>query len=91
VFPNGSTTTSIVFNVDAGHKHTVSLSDRYQVTVSPSNFLAGGTITINGLTFTANASTTTFATRNFSIAGNDSQDVTELSKCIDDPTFGVPE
>jgi hypothetical protein len=68
----------------------MTLSDRYQRTIYLSNLLAEGTITINGLAFTANATTTTPATRNFSIAGNDFQDVTEQFTCIDDPILGVP-
>ena len=54
------------------------------------SLVAGGTITINGLVFTAHATTTTPANREFSIAGNDTADAAELVSCINDPTYGVP-
>lgn len=52
--------------------------------------LAGQTIIINGLTFTAHATTTTVANREFSISGTDSADATALATCINDTTYGVP-
>lgn len=52
--------------------------------------LAGETVTINGLTFTAHADTTTPADREFDISGTDTQDAAELVTCINDPTYGVP-
>jgi hypothetical protein len=59
-------------------------------TVTLATFTAGNVIVINGLTFTAHASTTTKSTRNFSIAGSDTQDGDELVSCINDATYGVP-
>ena len=61
-----------------------------KATITLATFLAGGTITINGLVFTAHATTTTKANREFSIAGTDTQDAVELVSCINDPTYGVP-
>ncbi len=61
-----------------------------KATIALSTFLAGGTITINGITFTAHATITTKADREFSIAGTDTQDGDELVSCINDPTYGVP-
>lgn len=51
---------------------------------------AGQTVTINGVTFAAHATTTTIASREFSIAGTNTQDAAELATCINDPTYGVP-
>ncbi len=61
-----------------------------ECTVTLATFLAGGTITINGLVFTAHATVTTPANREFSIAGSDTQDAVELCLCINDATYGVP-
>jgi len=61
-----------------------------KATVTLATFLVAGTITINGLTFTADAATTTVADREFSIAGSDTQDGDELVTCINDATYGVP-
>jgi len=61
-----------------------------KATVTLSTFLAGGTITINDLVFTAHADTTTKANREFSISGNDTADAVELASCINDGTYGVP-
>lgn len=47
-------------------------------------------VKINGLTFTAHTNTTTKATRQFKIDGNDSADGDELAACINDATYGVP-
>ena len=53
--------------------------------------LAGDKVTINGLTFTAHATTTTPALREFSIAGaTDTLDAIELGIVINDATYGVP-
>lgn len=52
------------------------------------------TVTVDGVStayvFTAHATTTTKASRQFSIAGTDSQDADELISCINDVTYGVP-
>lgn len=61
-----------------------------ELTVTLATFLAGGTVTVNGIVFTAHATTTTKSARQFSIAGTDTQDAAELVSCINDPTYGVP-
>lgn len=61
-----------------------------KATAALSTVLAGDTITINGVTFTAHANTTTVASRQFSISGNDTADGDELVTCINDATYGVP-
>jgi hypothetical protein len=61
-----------------------------ELTITLATVLAGETITINGLVFTAHADTTTVANREFSISGTDTQDAVELCTCINDSTYGVP-
>lgn len=61
-----------------------------KATVTLATFTAGSTIVINGLTFTAHATVTTVANREFSIAGTDTQDAVQLVTCINDATYGVP-
>jgi hypothetical protein len=61
-----------------------------KATLTLATVLAADTVTINGLVFTAHASTTTKASRQFSIAGTDAQDATELAACINDTDYGVP-
>ncbi len=61
-----------------------------EMTITLATFLATGTITINGLVFTAHATVTTVADREFSISGADTADAVELCVCINDPTYGVP-
>lgn len=52
---------------------------------------AGHTVTIDGLTYTAHATATTPAARQFSIAGSDSDDAEELAALLNDGTYGVPD
>lgn len=59
-------------------------------TVTLATLLAGSTVVINGLTFTAHASTTTYADREFSISGDDTADAAALVLCINHATYGVP-
>jgi hypothetical protein len=61
-----------------------------KATIALATVLAGQTITVNGLVYTAHATVTTAALRQFSIAGADSADATELLACLSDPTWGVP-
>ena len=56
--------------------------------ITLSTLFAGGTITINGLVFTAHADTTTYANREFSISVNDTADAVKLVKCINVATTG---
>jgi hypothetical protein len=51
---------------------------------------AGATVTINGVVYTAHASTTTAANREFSIAGDDVADAAALNGLINNATYGVP-
>ena len=60
------------------------------LTLALATVLNTHTVIINGLTFTAHTDTTTVASRQFSIAGTDSQDGDELCTCINDATYGVP-
>jgi hypothetical protein len=62
------------------------VSDRKFTMASVTN---GTTIIINGIVFTAHTSTTTKSTRNFSIAGTDTQDGDELCSIINDPIYGL--
>lgn len=59
-------------------------------TLTLGTVLAADAVTINGLTFTAHATVTTVASRQFSISGNDTADAVELAACINDSTYGVP-
>lgn len=61
-----------------------------EMTVTLATFLVDGVITINGLDFTAHATVTTLADREFSISGTDTDDAVELCLCINDATYGVP-
>ncbi len=61
-----------------------------ELTVTLASVLADETITINGLVFTAHATVTTPANREFSISGDDTADAAELVTCINDATYGVP-
>jgi len=61
------------------------------LTLACSTVLDTHTIVVNGLTFTAHATTTTVALRQFSIAGgSDTLDGDELAVVLNDPTYGVP-
>lgn len=61
-----------------------------KATVALATVLAGHTVTINGVTFTAHSSTTTAANREFSIGGTDTADGDELESLINDSDYGVP-
>lgn len=78
--------------VNGGYSHYADLPamDKVTLTLGATDDVdAGDSVTINGLTFTAHGSTTTVATRTFSIAGTDAQDADELAVCINDATYGV--
>ena len=49
---------------------------------------AGEKIVVAGFTYTAHATTTTPANREFAINGTDAQDATALASCINDGTYG---
>lgn len=76
--------------VTSAEKTVTANTEVVEATVTLSTFLATGTITINGVTFTAHASTTTAADREFSIGGTDTQDAAALAGLINDATYGVP-
>ena len=70
-----------------------------QKKITLATFIATATITVtpyyNGtaataITFTAHATTTTISSRQFSIAGSDTQDAVEFCKCANDATYGTP-
>ncbi len=75
---------------DAGRRMTVFYPDEYTLTLA--SVAAGETIIIDdgttALTFTAHASITTTANREFSISGNDIADAGELTTVINDATDG---
>lgn len=75
------------FGSDSGAQPKAFYPSRYTLTLS--TVLAGETIVINGVTFTAHASTTTAADREFDISGNDTADAAELATLINDATYGV--
>lgn len=60
-----------------------------KATLTLASVAAGDTVTINGVTFTAHATTTTKANREFSVSGTDTADAAELAACINDATYGV--
>ena len=60
-----------------------------KTTLTLATVTAGQTVIINGVTFTAHASTTTPVNREFSISGNDEADAEELLTLINDASFGV--
>jgi hypothetical protein len=51
---------------------------------------AGDKVYVNGLTFTAHATTTTAANREFAMNGTNDQDAAALVVCLNDATYGVP-
>lgn len=52
--------------------------------------LAGTTITVNGVTFTAHATVTTAANREFKIDGDDTADAAAFAALVNNATYGVP-
>lgn len=75
----------------AGAEATITANTNVtELTIALATVTAGQAVTINGLTFTAHASVTTPANREFSIAGTDTQDADALASLINDATYGVP-
>ena len=58
-------------------------------TLTLASVLAAETALIYALTFTAHATTTTVANREFSISGNDIADAGTLTTCLNDATYGM--
>jgi hypothetical protein len=74
---------------------SIVLALNHKRNVTLASCAAGTTITITGqngkkYTYTAHATTTTAANREFSISGTNSQDGDELVTCLNDATYGVP-
>lgn len=76
----------------AGRRMTVVYPDQYTLTLA--SVTAGQTLTLDdgttSLTFTADATTTTTSSREFSISGSDTADAGELATVINDATDGHP-
>jgi len=70
--------------------YTAGYGARTKTRLDLASVLAGQTIVINGLTFTAHATVTTVSTRTFSIAVSNAAAATALALCINDSTYGVP-
>jgi len=64
--------------------------DVTELTITLASVLADETIVVNGLTFTAHATVTTVADREFSISGDDTADAAALVTCINDSVYGCP-
>jgi hypothetical protein len=64
-------------------------SEVVELTITLATVLATEAVTVNGVTFTAHASATTAANREFSISGNDAADATELANLINNADYGV--
>ena len=60
------------------------------VKLSFASVTAGQTIIFNTLTFTAHATVTTKASRQFKIDGTDAQDAAEFASCVNDASNGAP-
>lgn len=60
-----------------------------KATLTLATVLADTTVTINGTTFTAHATVTTAADREFAISGDDTADAAALAGLINDATYGV--
>lgn len=58
--------------------------------VTCASVAANDTVVVNGLTFTAHATTTTAASRQFSVSGDNDADAAQLVVCLNDATYGVP-
>ena len=93
----GSTALIATATVTTGATEITHLSACKQITLA--TFIAASTITVtpyyNGVaqtavTFTAHATTTTIASRQFSISGTDTADAIEFCKCANDAQYGTP-
>lgn len=56
--------------------------------ITLSGVAAGEIVVVNGVSYTAHATTTTAANHEFAINGTDAQDATALASCINDGTYG---
>jgi hypothetical protein len=60
-----------------------------ELTIALDTVLNGEAVTINGLVFTGHTNTTTAASRQFSIAGDNTADAAALAGLINDSVYGV--
>ncbi len=60
-----------------------------ELTIALATVLAAEAVTINGVTFTAHATVTSPASREFKIDGNDTADAAALAGLINNSTYGV--
>ena len=74
-------------HTEPGRQPEAFYPDRYVSTLA--SVTAGQTYIVDGLTFTAHATTTTVANREFSIAGTDAQDAAQLVVVLNDATYGM--
>jgi len=58
-------------------------------TLTFASVAADETIIIEGVTFTAHATTTTVASREFDISGDDTADASEFASLVNDSTYGI--
>ncbi len=91
-FPGlGSEPRLSIYTDDSGETHTYVTPFSYEYkTLTLTGVSAGQTITINGLTFTAHATTTTPSSRQFKVDGDDAADAEQLVACLMDAQHGVP-
>ncbi len=73
----------------AVEKTVTANSEVVELTLTLASVAAGETITLNGVAFTAHASATTAANREFSISGNDAADAAALVSLINDADYGA--
>jgi len=77
-------------NAVGGYGTQLKRGDGALKTVTLATVLEAQTLTINARVFTAHATVTTVANREFSISGDDAADAAALATCINDATYGVP-
>jgi len=71
-------------------KVTLSTFLATQTITVTTNVYSGSSVVSTAYVFTAHATVTTLASRQFSISGADTADGDELVKCLNDSTYGVP-
>ncbi len=85
-YPNGKYLLNVT---QATELASIILAINHKANVTLANVSAGDTVTINGLTFTGHATTTTAANREFAVNGTDTQDGDGLVTCLQDATYGL--
>ena len=81
---SGNSTDACVYMLDLSNLGSPSVSEQWTFSFTANQTVAGGTLVVNGVTFTANASTTSCTTAGgtFSIGGNQAADATALRTCL---------